>query len=160
MNEEFCMRDAEIEMIEAAYGDNFKLVQSSLHGDAAFDIVIRVGIKLNVTIRFFLALNYPETPLRFRLDGAMTVLQKKYLDDHLQDQLSNDSQIGIFKLVTFGSSLYCTIGPMSLCQSASEVIQQWNDEYILLPKDSVFGVYSCLNNPNTTSHFAQKKLRE
>jgi hypothetical protein len=97
---DFCLRDAELEMMEAAYGDSFKLVQSAPDGDAVFDVDISKSDKFSVKIRFFLAFNYPESPLRFRLDGTMKTNQKRDLDIRLRNLLASDIEIGTFPQIT------------------------------------------------------------
>ena len=92
MSDTMCLRDAEIELMEAAYGDCFKLIQITDSGEAVFDVI--VGELNRITIRFYMASDFPDVPLRFRIDGNIATNSKRELDEYLQSALTSDPDTG------------------------------------------------------------------
>jgi hypothetical protein len=111
---------AEVEMIEAAYGDSFHLLPDTTHslthsGDIAFDIVLpdHELSSLSLSIRLHVPCNYPQKPIRFILNSA------KNLNKTEKDEIR----------LTIQSSIDCAdvdsaLGSLEICQMAIDLVRE------------------------------------
>lgn len=100
---------AEVEMMEAAYGDNFALnVDASHSNDISFDILLP-----ELSIRLHIPPNYPNTPIRFVLNSVNTLnnSQKTLITSMIQRSID----------VAENGAL----GSMEICQMAVDLSREY-----------------------------------
>jgi hypothetical protein len=99
---------AEIEMMEAAYGDSFRLcVDASQSDDIAFDIVLK-----ELSIRMHVMPNYPLLPIRFIINST--------------DTLNNSERVQISMMIQNAIDDSDTaMGCMEICQMAIDLCREY-----------------------------------
>ena len=104
---------AEVEMMEAAYGESFRLVQSESNftsRDIAFDIVLPGQI----SIRLYVPPSFPASKIRFFLNSAQ--------------EISNDEKNKISSAIQRAiddSSDNDAMGSLEICQMAVDLCREW-----------------------------------
>lgn len=103
-------RDAELELVEAAYGTSFKLVEKSISGPAIFIIELLAAVTVHLTIT--LPAQFPENPLCCYVDGAIPNSIRNELKDVIASAIEENT----------------VIGTMEVCQIASDYLEEWKNE--------------------------------
>lgn len=95
---------AELELMEAAYGEEFQLIQSDEVKGASFTIDLKVE-DFFMNIKFNVPVDYPEKSVKFDVDGNVNKSEKVKLMAMAAEQVESNPEIGCMELVQFVSDV-------------------------------------------------------
>ena len=103
--------DADVELMEAAYGNDFKRLESYNDGSVRF-LVKLASEGAWVMVTFSLALDFPHTPMHCTVDGTLPIIALYELNKAVKSKIEDDP----------------TIRSMEVCQCVSDFVSVWEAE--------------------------------
>lgn len=98
--------EAEIELVEAAYGNLFKLILKDNY-ENIFEIKLNENsFNLTVIVRFIITNEYPLVPLRWYLTGDISNNNREIINQHIQLLMNNNQDNSIGNYFSFFISLF------------------------------------------------------
>jgi len=103
--------DADVELIEAAYGSDFKRLES-------YDNCVRFSVKLAsrgawVVVTISLAFDFPHTPIHCTLDGTLPIVTLYELNKVVKAKVEDDP----------------AMRSMEVCQCVSDFVTAWEADH-------------------------------